>query len=75
LLHLLKTGGLADVAGSLPKALVSMGYDVRIAMPKYQQIDADMRYVTGFSGGYGRKAGNLYSTGRRNQFSKQTVRI
>jgi len=21
-----------------------MGYDVRIAMPKYQQIDADMRY-------------------------------
>jgi len=43
-----KTGGLADVAGSLPKSLVSMGYDVRIAMPRYQQINADMSYVTDF---------------------------
>lgn len=43
-----KTGGLADVAGSLPKSLVSMGYDVRIAMPKYQQIKADMSYLTDF---------------------------
>ena len=34
-----KTGGLADVAGSLPKALATMGNDVRVVMPKYKQID------------------------------------
>jgi starch synthase len=33
-----KTGGLADVAGSLPKALQEMGHDVRIILPKYKQI-------------------------------------
>lgn len=43
-----KTGGLADVAGSLPKALVSMGYDVRIAMPCFKQINEEMKYVTDF---------------------------
>lgn len=43
-----KTGGLADVAGSLPKSLISMGYDVRVAMPRYQQIDTQMKYVTDF---------------------------
>lgn len=43
-----KTGGLADVAGSLPKSLLSMGHDIRIAMPRFQQIKADMKYVTDF---------------------------
>ena len=34
-----KTGGLADVAGSLPKALKKQGVDVRVVLPKYSQID------------------------------------
>lgn len=33
-----KTGGLADVAGSLPKALKKLGADIRVVMPKYRQI-------------------------------------
>lgn len=35
---LAKTGGLADVAGALPKALNACGADVRIVMPKYEEI-------------------------------------
>lgn len=34
----LKTGGLADVAGSLPKALLKRGLDCRVVMPKFSQI-------------------------------------
>jgi len=33
-----KTGGLADVAGSLPKYLQALGHDVRVVMPKYRQV-------------------------------------
>jgi starch synthase len=34
-----KTGGLADVAGSLPKALEKLGCEVKIFLPKYNSID------------------------------------
>jgi starch synthase len=33
-----KTGGLADVAGSLPKAIHALGHDIRVAMPRYGRI-------------------------------------
>lgn len=34
-----KTGGLADVAGTLPKWLRKAGVDVRIVLPKYKMTD------------------------------------
>ncbi len=34
----IKTGGLADVAGSLPKELQVQGLDVRVVIPKYSSI-------------------------------------
>lgn len=34
-----KTGGLADVAGSLPQALKEEGVDIRVIMPKFGKID------------------------------------
>jgi starch synthase len=37
-----KTGGLADVAGALPKALVKQGVDARVILPFYQQIDRSL---------------------------------
>lgn len=38
-----KTGGLGDVAGSLPKALAAKGNDVRVFCPLYSAIDQKTR--------------------------------
>ncbi len=39
----IKTGGLADVAFSLPKALRKIGVDIRVILPKYKSIPEDFK--------------------------------
>lgn len=38
-----KSGGLADVAGALPKELKKLGIDVRVILPKYSLISEKFR--------------------------------
>ena len=38
-----KSGGLADVAGSLPKELKSLGTDIRVILPKYGTISEEYK--------------------------------
>ena len=35
---LIKTGGLADVAGSLPRAIRNLQHDIRVIIPAYQSV-------------------------------------
>ena len=43
-----KAGGLADVCGSLPKALAALGHDVRVVMPAFGPVE--MALQTGAHG-------------------------
>ena len=44
-----KTGGLGDVAGSLPQELIAQGVETRVILPKYRAIaekyTSQMRYI------------------------------
>ena len=48
----IKTGGLADVVGALPKMFNKEEFDVRVMIPKYMAISEEyksqMQYVTHF---------------------------
>ena len=57
---LLKTGGLADVAGALPLALLAAGQDVRVLLPGFPAIAAgvrDAQTVIEFAAPWGERVG------------------
>lgn len=43
-----KTGGLADVAGALPQALVKRGHRVMVIAPRYYNVETAKRYEGAF---------------------------
>ena len=48
----LKTGGLGDVLGALPKAMAGMGIDARVIMPLYSDIPSELLGKAEFLGAF-----------------------
>lgn len=44
----IKTGGLGDVLGALPKSLTKLGVDARVVIPKYKNIDKNLERELNF---------------------------
>ena len=58
----IKTGGLGDVMGALPKSLVKLGVDVRVVIPKYKNIKDGLKQKLQFVKWF------TVSVGWRNQY-------
>ena len=60
----IKTGGLADVVGSLPKSFPKEEFDVRVVIPNYTCIPweyrSDFKYITHFYMDLGQVSGSEY---------------
>ena len=48
----MKTGGLGDVIGALPKALAETGVDARVIMPLYSSISHDLKSQMKYLGNF-----------------------
>ena len=58
----IKTGGLGDVMGALPKSLIKLGVDVRVVIPKYRNIKDELKQKLQFVKWF------TVSVGWRNQY-------
>lgn len=60
----IKTGGLADVVGSLPKSFPKEEFDVRVVIPNYAcipwQYRSNFKYITHFHMGFGQVSSSEY---------------